>query len=84
MVGVHGRTVRCFLTAQLGAGTVLQAGVFVGARATIGRDCWLGAHAVLAQECVLGDRVRLQPGAIIGSDGYGYDTIRSNKRRARS
>ena len=67
--------------AQLGAGTVLQAGVFIGARAIVGRDCWLGAHTVLAQECVLGDRVRLQPGAVIGSDGYGYDTVKGRHEK---
>jgi len=28
---------------------------------------------VLASECVLGRRVRVQPGAVIGSDGFGYE-----------
>ncbi len=67
--------------AEIGEGTVLQAGVFVGARARIGRDCWLGAHTVLAQECVLGNRVRLQPGAVVGSDGYGYDTVKGRHEK---
>ena len=67
--------------AQIGEGTVLHSGVFVGARATIGRDCWLGVHTVVAQECVLGNRVRLQPGAVIGSDGYGYDTVKGRHEK---
>jgi UDP-3-O-[3-hydroxymyristoyl] glucosamine N-acyltransferase len=61
--------------AKIGEGSVLHAAVLVGRGAVIGRDCWLGGHSVVAQECVLGARVQLQPGAIIGADGYGYDTV---------
>jgi UDP-3-O-[3-hydroxymyristoyl] glucosamine N-acyltransferase len=67
--------------ARVGEGTVLQASAFVGARASIGPDCWLGAHAVVAQDCVLGARVRLQPGAVIGSDGFGYDTVKGRHEK---
>lgn len=67
--------------AQVGEGAVLQAGVFVGARARIGGDSWLGAHSVVASDCVLGVRVRLQPGAVIGSDGFGYDTVKGRHER---
>ena len=61
--------------ASIGEGSVLQASVLVGRGAVIGRECWLGGHTVVGQNCVLGARVRLQPGAIIGADGYGYDTV---------
>lgn len=67
--------------ARIGEGAVLQGSVFVGARATVGSDCWLGAHSVIAQDCVLGARVRLQPGAVIGSDGFGYDTIKGRHEK---
>ena len=39
----------------------------------IGRDCHIMANATVRERCVLGDRVILQPGAVIGSDGYGYE-----------
>ena len=67
--------------ARVGEGTVLQASVFLGRAAVVGRDCWLGAHTVVAQECVLGDRVRLQPGAIIGADGFGYETVQGRHEK---
>ncbi len=67
--------------ARIGAGVVLQGGVFVGARAVIGADSWLSAHTVVASECVLGARVRLQPGAVIGSDGFGYDTVKGRHEK---
>jgi UDP-3-O-[3-hydroxymyristoyl] glucosamine N-acyltransferase len=67
--------------AHVGAGTVLQGSVFVGERARIGADCWLGAHSVVASDCLLGARVRLQPGVVIGSDGFGYDTVKGRHER---
>jgi len=67
--------------ARIGAGSVLQGSVFVGARATVGPDCWLGAQTVVAQDCVLGARVRLQPGAVIGSDGFGYETLKGRHEK---
>lgn len=41
--------------------------------AVIGKDCVILANATVRERCVLGDRVILQPGAVIGSDGYGYE-----------
>ncbi|MSU69025.1 MAG: UDP-3-O-(3-hydroxymyristoyl)glucosamine N-acyltransferase [Opitutaceae bacterium] len=59
--------------AQIGERVHLQAQVFVGREARIGDDSWLMSGVVLASECVLGRRVRVQPGAVIGSDGFGYE-----------
>jgi UDP-3-O-[3-hydroxymyristoyl] glucosamine N-acyltransferase len=33
------------------------------------------ANSTVRERCVLGDRVILQPGAVIGSDGYGYELV---------
>lgn len=61
--------------AKVGARSHLQAQVFVGRGASIGADCWLMPGASVAAECVLADRVQLQPGAVIGSDGFGYELV---------
>ncbi len=61
--------------AEIGENVVIEAGAFVGRGARIGPDCWLMPRTVVAALCVLGRRVRLQPGVIIGSDGYGYNTV---------
>lgn len=61
--------------ARIGPGTVLQASVFVGRDARIGAGCFLMPGTVVATACVLGDRVRLQPGVVVGSDGFGYEFI---------
>jgi UDP-3-O-[3-hydroxymyristoyl] glucosamine N-acyltransferase len=58
--------------ARVGEGSVLHPGVYVGAGARVGRDCTLMAHAVVADGCVLGDRVWLNPGAVVGGEGFGF------------
>jgi UDP-3-O-[3-hydroxymyristoyl] glucosamine N-acyltransferase len=60
---------------RVGAGSVLQASVFAGQDARIGADCWVMPGVVIAAACVLGNRVRLQPGVVIGSDGFGYEFV---------
>ena len=67
------------------AGAVVLAGAIVGDGSdigpncvisedvVIGKECRIMANASIRERCVLGDRVILQPGAVIGSDGYGYE-----------
>lgn len=58
--------------ARIGAGAIVGAGASVGTRAVIGTGSRLGANSVLAHDCVIGARCRVQPGAVIGSDGFGF------------
>lgn len=61
--------------AVVGERTHLQGQVFVGRGAQIGDDCWLMPGVILAAECILRNRVRLQPGVVVGSDGFGYEFV---------
>jgi len=67
--------------AQIGAGTVIQAHSFVGRYARIGTDCFFQPRVTFAGHCVAGDRVRLQSGCVIGSDGFGYETVDGKHQR---
>lgn len=58
--------------AQVGAGTILHPGVCLYDDVVVGTDCCLHAQTVVREGCRLGDRVILQPGAVIGSDGFGF------------
>ena len=58
--------------AVIGARTILFAGAHVGQDAKVGEDCLVYHNAVIRERCVIGDRVILQPGVVIGSDGFGY------------
>lgn len=65
----------------VGERTHLQAQVFVGRNARIGADCWLMPRVTVATECILKDRVRLQSGAVIGSDGFGYEFVQGRHEK---
>lgn len=61
--------------AIIGDGCEIGPNAVIGENARLGRDCRIMANAVIRERCFLGDRVILQPGAVIGSDGYGYELV---------
>ncbi|MGH7943829.1 MAG: UDP-3-O-(3-hydroxymyristoyl)glucosamine N-acyltransferase [Opitutaceae bacterium] len=67
--------------AVVGERVHLQAQVFIGRNASIEEDGWLMTGVVIAAECQLGKRVRVQPGAVIGSDGFGYEFVQGRHQR---
>lgn len=67
--------------AQIGQRVHLQAQVFVGRGVRIGDDCWLQPGAHVSAECTLHARVRLQPGVVVGSDGFGYEFVRGRHEK---
>lgn len=61
--------------AVVGAGSEIGPNAVIGKDVVIGADCRIMANAVVRERCTLGARVVLQPGAVIGSDGYGYQLV---------
>jgi len=57
-------------SAEIGEGTVIQPGAFVGNHVKIGKNCLIHANAVVYDHCILGDGVVLHSGSVIGADGY--------------
>ncbi len=58
--------------ARIGSRTIVHAHSVVGRHAEIGDDCVLHAHVSVRERVRIGNRVRLQDGAVIGSDGFGF------------
>ncbi len=70
-------------TSWIGPGAVVEAGARIAAGAFVGPNCVVGADAVVGEDSrleanvtlchgvELGRRVRLHPGAVVGSDGFG-------------
>lgn len=57
--------------AEIGTGTVIGPNAIIGPGVAIGRHCVIGAGASL--ECTLaGNRIVVQPGARIGTEGFGF------------
>ena len=67
--------------ATIASGTVLDGRCHVGAHASVGADCWLKSGVVVGDYCILGARCRIQPGAVIGSDGFGYEPVNGEIQR---
>ena len=60
--------------AVIGDRCVLEAHVVVSDEAVLGEGCHLYPMASVRERCRLGKRVTVHNGAVIGSDGFGYNT----------
>lgn len=58
--------------AKIGAGTFIGPHVSIGFEVEIGENCQIHPHCTIRERSILGNRVILQPGAVIGSCGFGY------------
>jgi len=58
---------------EIGDGSIIESGCHVGHGVRIGTECRLYPRVTVRERCILGDRVILQPGAVIGSCGFGYE-----------
>ena len=59
----------------IGSGTYIGCNVSLSRGVSIGNDCRIHPNAVVREHCVLADRVILQPGVVIGSDGFGFEPV---------
>ena len=57
---------------SLGDRVTIAANCTIGDYCNIGEDTLLKAHVVLADKTQIGKRVIIQPGAVIGGDGFGF------------
>ncbi len=58
--------------AEIGAGTIIDAHCFIGQDVRIGENCRLFPRVTIRERCTLGSEIILQPGVVIGGDGFGY------------
>lgn len=58
----------------IGDKTVIGSGCYIGPNVIIGKDSILHPNVTVRERCQLGNRVIIQPGAVIGSCGFGYTT----------
>ena len=59
--------------AEIGAGSVIGAHGYIGHDAKIGRDSHLAPRVTVGARCIVGDRVIIHSGAVLGSDGFGFE-----------
>jgi UDP-3-O-[3-hydroxymyristoyl] glucosamine N-acyltransferase len=57
---------------KVGDETVIGGGAVIGNQVEIGNQCRIDAHVTIYAGTILGDRVKVQAGAVLGSEGFGY------------
>lgn len=57
---------------EIGEGAVILAHCVIYRGAKIGKKFFAHSHAVVREYSVIGDNVRLQNGAVVGGDGFGF------------
>jgi len=58
----------------IGQGTFVGAGTYIGPKSTVGENCYFYPRVTIRENSSIGNRVHIQPGAVIGSCGFGYIT----------
>ena len=71
-------------SAEIGTGTIIQPGVFIGNGVRIGKNCVIHANVVLNDYSEIGDDVIIQAGTVIGSDAFYYKKRENGFDRLRS
>lgn len=61
--------------AKIDENVVIEPGCFIGRGVKIGKGSHLQPGVKVMDFCVVGERVILYAGAVIGSDGFGYETV---------
>jgi UDP-3-O-[3-hydroxymyristoyl] glucosamine N-acyltransferase len=57
---------------QIGDRTFIGSGTYIGPGCRIENDCFIHPRVVIREQCIIGHHVIIQPGAVIGSCGFGY------------
>ncbi|MFZ2655745.1 MAG: UDP-3-O-(3-hydroxymyristoyl)glucosamine N-acyltransferase [Victivallales bacterium] len=59
--------------AEIGDGSVICAGTYVGHYSKIGSKCLIYPNVSIRERCIIGSRVIIHSGTVIGSDGFGFE-----------
>ncbi|OHE74459.1 MAG: UDP-3-O-(3-hydroxymyristoyl)glucosamine N-acyltransferase [Verrucomicrobia bacterium GWC2_42_7] len=61
--------------AIIGENAILESQISIGRHVIIGDKAWLAPHVSIYDFSKIGTGVRIHSGAVIGSDGFGYETV---------
>ncbi|MCD4773233.1 MAG: UDP-3-O-(3-hydroxymyristoyl)glucosamine N-acyltransferase [Bacteroidales bacterium] len=72
------------ITAEIGEGTVLQPGVFVGNNVKIGKNCIIHSNVSIYDFCEIGDNVIIHANSVIGADAYYFQRRKEGYKKFES
>jgi len=61
---------------RIGENTEIHPGVKIYHNVKIGKNCLIYSNVVIREEVEIGDNVVIQPGAVIGADGFGFTRLK--------
>lgn len=61
--------------------SIIYSGCFIGHHALIGRDCLIYPNVSVRERVQIGPRVIIHSGAVIGSDGFGFATVKGVQKK---
>jgi len=61
---------------KIGNGTIIYAGVYIGHHTKIGSDTIIYPNVSIRERITIGSRVIIHSGSVIGSDGFGFATVK--------
>ncbi len=61
---------------EIGDSTVIYPGCFVGTKTKIGKKTLIYPNVSIREKIEIGNRVVIHPGSVIGSDGFGFATVK--------
>jgi UDP-3-O-[3-hydroxymyristoyl] glucosamine N-acyltransferase len=72
------------LTAEIGEGTVIQPGAFIGNHVKIGKNCIIHSNVSIYDHSVIGDEVIIHANSVIGADAYYFQKKPAGYRKLES
>ncbi len=67
--------------AAIGDDTVIGANSYIGHEVVIGAGCLIYPNVSIRERCLLGARVIVHSGAVIGSDGFGFEIVNGRHQK---
>jgi len=71
-------------TAEIGEGTVIQPGAFIGNHVKIGKNCLIHSNVSIYDHTVIGDEVIIHANSVIGADAYYFQKKPAGYRKLES
>ncbi|WP_318344898.1 UDP-3-O-(3-hydroxymyristoyl)glucosamine N-acyltransferase [Flagellimonas baculiformis] len=59
-------------SAEIGEGTIIQPGTFIGNHVKIGKNCVIHPNVTIYDGCVIGDHVTIHANTVLGADAFYY------------
>ena len=67
--------------AEIGDNVVIYSHGYVGYHSHIGKNCLIYPHVTIREATKIGERVIIHSGAVIGSDGFGFDQANGENKK---